>query len=166
MSLRRQLRFSLILLLVLDNGRWLAGQVDVEHLVRDTYQVRATGVADTTHLLSQLSRALCHGVLRSGGWLNEVVGQALDQVSLPMQGLGGLRTCMVCGLMRHPAAGREVLRAREIGFHVIVMGGGYSMKLLRECDLRGPDAQILTLPLPLECLLFCITWGILAATGG
>ena len=36
------------------------------------------------------------------------------------------------------------------------------MKLVRECNLRGLDAQVLTLPLALECFLLCITWGILA----
>lgn len=49
MPLRRQLHISVM---VLYDGRWLTGQVNVEHLVRHTYQVRATGVADTTHLLS------------------------------------------------------------------------------------------------------------------
>ena len=57
---------------------------------------------------------------------------------------------------------REVLRTREIGLHVIRMDGGYAVKLVRECDLRSFDAQVLALPLPLECFLLCITWGILA----
>jgi hypothetical protein len=92
--------------------------------------------------------------------LNEVVGQALDQVLLPRQALGGLRR-LVCGLVKDPT-GREILRTREIGFHVIMMGGGYAVKLVWECDLRGLDAQVLTLPLALECFLLCITWGILA----
>jgi len=82
-----------------------------------------------------------------------------------MQDLGRLRR-LACGLVKHPAS-REVLRTREIGFHVIMMGWwGYTMKLVRECDLRSLDAQELALALPLERFLLCITWGILAATGG
>ena len=82
-----------------------------------------------------------------------------------MQALGGLRR-LVCGLVKHPT-GCEVLRTREIGFHVIMMGWwSYSMKLVGECDLRSLDAQVLALTLPLECFFLCITWGILAATGG
>ena len=92
--------------------------------------------------------------------LNEVVGQALDQVLLPRQALGGLRR-LVCGLVKDPT-GREILRTREIGFHIIMMGGAYAVKLVWECDLRGLDAQVLTLPLALECFLLCITWSILA----
>jgi hypothetical protein len=42
----------LLILGVLDDGRWLAGQVDVEHLIRHTDQVRATRVADGARLLS------------------------------------------------------------------------------------------------------------------
>jgi hypothetical protein len=67
---------------------------------------------------------------------------------------------MVGSLLQHPT-GREVLRTREIGFHIIMMGGAYAVKLVWECDLRGLDAQVLTLPLSLECFLLCITWGIL-----
>ena len=82
-----------------------------------------------------------------------------------MQALGGLRR-LVCGLVKH-TPGREVLRTREIGFHVIMMSWwGYTMKLVRECDLRSLDAQVLALPLPLECFLLFITWGILATTRG
>ena len=42
----------LLILGVLDDGRGLAGQVDVEHLVRHTDQVRATRVAHGARLLS------------------------------------------------------------------------------------------------------------------
>ena len=42
----------LLILGVLEDGRWLAGQVDVEHLVRHADQVRATRVADGARLLS------------------------------------------------------------------------------------------------------------------
>jgi hypothetical protein len=47
------------------------------------------------------------GVLSSGGWLNEVIGQVLDQVSLAKQTLGLLMR-LICGLVQHPT-GREVL---------------------------------------------------------
>jgi len=133
-SLRR-----LLILGVLKDGRGLAGQVDVEHLVRHTDQMRATRVAHGTRLLSKLFLImLSRGVLSSMSRLNEVIGQALDQVLLPRQALGGLRR-LIGGLVKDPT-GREILRTREIGFHIIMMVGGYAVKLVWECDLRGLDA--------------------------
>ena len=112
----------LLILGVLEDGRGLASQVDVEHLVRHTDQVRATRIAHGARLLSKLFMIRSRGVLSSLGRLNEVVGQALDQVFLPRQALGGLRR-LVGGLVKDPTR-REVLRTREIGLHVIRMGRG------------------------------------------
>jgi hypothetical protein len=115
-------RHITVVLGVLMDGWGLASQVDVEHLVRHTDQVRATRIAHGARLLSKLFLIRSRGVLSSLGRLNEVVGQALDQVFLPRQALGGLRR-LVGGLVKDPTR-REVLRTREIGLHVIRMGRG------------------------------------------